>query len=225
MWELDQKERWMPKNWCFWTVVLEKTLECLLDWKEIKSVNHKGNQSWIFIGRTDAQAKAPGIWTPDVKNWLIWKDPYAGKDWRQEEKGMTEDEIFGSVTDTMDMGLCWLRELMDREAWRAAIHGVTKSRTLLSDWSDLLFKQSRNNYYIYFIIVSWDPEKPSCYHPIQVALVVKKKKKKKNTCKYRRFKRHGFDLWVKKIPSRRAWQPTPMFLPGESPWTEEPDRL
>ena len=95
MWELDYKESWVPKNWCFWTVVLEKTLESPFDGKEIKPVNSKGNQSWIFIGRTDAEAEAPVLWPPDVKNWLICKDPDAGKDWRQEERGMTEDEMFG----------------------------------------------------------------------------------------------------------------------------------
>ena len=85
MWELDYKESWAQRNWCFWTVVLEKTLESPLDRKEIKPVNPKGNQFWIFLGRTDAEAKAPVLWPPDVKNWLIWKDPDSGKDWRQEE--------------------------------------------------------------------------------------------------------------------------------------------
>ena len=95
MWELDHKESWVLKNWCFWTVVLEKTLESPLDCKEIQPVNSKDNQSWIFIGRTDAEAETPILWPPDVKNWLILKDPDAGKDWRQEEKGMTEDEVVG----------------------------------------------------------------------------------------------------------------------------------
>ena len=89
------KESWAPKNWCFWTVVLKKTLESPLDCKEIQPVNPKGNQSWIFIGRTDAEAETPIPWPPDVKNWLIGKDPDAGKDWRQEEKGMTEGEMVG----------------------------------------------------------------------------------------------------------------------------------
>ena len=88
MWELDYKESWELKNWCFWTVVLEKTLGSPLDSKEIKPVHHKGNQSWIFIGRTDAEAETPILWPPDVKNWLIWKDSDAGKDWRWEKKGM-----------------------------------------------------------------------------------------------------------------------------------------
>ena len=91
MWELDHKEGWALKNWCFWTVVLEKTLEGPLDCKEIKPVNPKGNQSWIFIGRTESEALI--LWPPDMKNWLIGKDPDAGKDWRQEEKGITEDEM------------------------------------------------------------------------------------------------------------------------------------
>ena len=92
MWELDYKESWALKNWCFWTVVLEKTLESPLDCEEIKPVHPKGNQSWIFIGRTDAEAETPILWPPDVKNWLLGKDPDAGKDWRQE-KGTTEDEM------------------------------------------------------------------------------------------------------------------------------------
>ena len=92
---LNRKENWAPNNWCFWTVVLEKTLESPLDCKEIKPVNPKGNQPWIFIGKTDAGAEAPILWPPDVKSWLIGKDPDAGKDWRQEEKGMEEDEMIG----------------------------------------------------------------------------------------------------------------------------------
>ena len=95
MWQLDYKESWALKNWCFWTVLLEKSLGSLLDCKEIQPVNPKGNQSWIFSGRTDAEAEAPILWPPDVKSWLIWEDPDAGKDWRQEEKGMTEDEMVG----------------------------------------------------------------------------------------------------------------------------------
>ena len=91
--ELDYKESWAPKNWYFWTVVLEKTPESLLDCREIKPVHPKGNQSWIFIGRADVEAETPTLWPPDVKSWLIWKDPDAGKDWEQGKKGMTEDEM------------------------------------------------------------------------------------------------------------------------------------
>ena len=93
VWELDYKESWAPKNWFFWTMVLEKTLESPLDCKEIKLINPQGNQSWIFITRSVAEAETPILWPPDARNWLIWKDPDAGKDWRQEEKGMTEDEM------------------------------------------------------------------------------------------------------------------------------------
>ena len=93
MWELDYKESWVLKNWCFWTVELEKTLKSPLDCKEIQPVHPKGDQSWVFFGRTDAEAETPILWPPDVKNWLIGKDPDVGKDWRQEEKGITEDEM------------------------------------------------------------------------------------------------------------------------------------
>ena len=95
MWELDCEESWVPKNRCFWTVVLEKTLESPLNCKEIQPVNPKGDQSWVFIGRTDVEVKTPVLWPPDAKSWLIWKDPDAGKDWRWEEKGTTEDEMVG----------------------------------------------------------------------------------------------------------------------------------
>ena len=133
MWELGHKESWAPKNWCFWTVVLEKTLESPLDCKEIKLVNPKGNQSWIFIGKTDDET--PILWPTNVKNWLTGKDPDAGKDWRQEEKGMTADKMVGwhhwlnghEFEQVLDL-------VMDRESWRAAVHGVAKSLTRLSDW-------------------------------------------------------------------------------------------
>ena len=95
VWELDYKESWVLKNWCFWTAVLEKTLESLLDCKVIKSVNPKGNQSWIFTGRTNAEAETSILWPPDAKKWLIGKDPDTRKDWRQKEKGTTEDEMVG----------------------------------------------------------------------------------------------------------------------------------
>ena len=143
MWELDCEEGWAQKNWCFWTVVLEKTLESLLDCKEIQPIHSKGDQFWVFIGRTDAEAGTPVLWSPRAKSWLIGKDSDAGRGWGQEEKGTTEDEMVGCITDSMHMSLGELREMvMDREAWRAVIHGVRKSQTLLSDWTELIVSKS-----------------------------------------------------------------------------------
>ena len=133
MWELDHKEFWTQKNWCFWTVVLEKTLESPLDCKEIQPVHPKGDQSWVFIGRTDAEVEAPILWPPDGKNWFIRKNPDAGKDWRQEEKGTTEDEMVGCHHrldgHEFEQALGDTTGVKDREAWRAAVHGVPKSQT------------------------------------------------------------------------------------------------
>ena len=161
MWELDHKESQVPKDWCFWTVVLEKTLGSPSDCKEIKPVNLIGNQSWILIRRTDAEAETPILWPPDAKSQLIGKDLDAGKDWRQEEKGMTEDEMVGWHHRLNGHEFVQLQELvMDREAWHAAICGVTKSWTRLSNWTDtathyrilsLGFWKSLSSYHILFI--------------------------------------------------------------------------
>jgi len=136
--QLEYKESWAPKNWCFWTVVLEKILESPLDCKEIQPVHPKGNQFLIFIGRTDAEAETPILWPPDTKNWLIWKHPDAGKDWRQEEKGTIEDEMVGWHH--------WLNGHEFEEALgvgdgkgglHAAVHGVAKSWTRLNNWTEM----------------------------------------------------------------------------------------
>ena len=145
MWKLAHTEGWEPKNWCFWAVVLEKTLESPLDSKEIKLVNPKGNQSWIFIWRTDAEAEAPILWPPDMKRKFTGKDPDVGKDWRQK-KATTEDEVVGwhHQLDGHEFEQLW-EMVKDREAWRAAVHGVTKSQTQLSNWTTTAISSSQKH--------------------------------------------------------------------------------
>ena len=147
MWEKSVRLWWkvnscmlckMSRNFSFILSHKKKTLESPLDCKKIQPVHPKGGQSWVFSGRTDVEVETPILWPPDAKSWLIWKDPDAGKEWGQAEKGTTEDEMVGWITNSLDMGLSGLQELvMDREAWHVVIHGVTKSWTQLSNWTGL----------------------------------------------------------------------------------------
>ena len=134
MWELDCEESWALKNWCFWTVVLENTLESPLDCKEIQPVHPEGDQSWVFIGRADAEAKTPILWLPDAKSWPMMLGNTDGR----RRRGRQRMRWLDVVTDWMDMSLSKPRELvMDREAWHVVIHGVSKCQTWLSDWTEL----------------------------------------------------------------------------------------
>ena len=134
MWELDYKESWAPKNWCFWTVVLEKTLESPLDCEEIQPVHPKGEQSWVFIGRTDVEAETLILWPPDVKSWFIGKDPDAGKDWGQEEKRMTEDEMVGWHHRLDGHGFGWTPGVQGVLAWWTGRPGMLRFMRLQRVW-------------------------------------------------------------------------------------------
>ena len=190
MWELDHKESWAPKNWCFWTVVLEKTLESPLDCKEIKPVNPKGNQSWLMLKVKLQYFGHLMRITDSLENTLM-----LGMTEDRRRRGWQRMNWLDGIIDSVDMSLSKLWELvMDRGARCAAVHGVTENHTWLSDWTELNISKGF-------------PGGAHC---------------KKSTCQCRR---HGFNPWVRKTPWRRVWQPTSVFLPGESPRTEEPGML
>ena len=152
MWDLDYKEGWVLKNCCFWTVVLEKTLESPLDCKDIQPIHPKRDQFRVFIGRTDVEAKTLILWPPDVKSWLIWTDPDAGKDWRQEEKGRQRMRWLDGITDWMNMSLSKLLEMVkDRKAWCPEVYGVPKSQTCLRDWTNLSIHLSPRNCSLFLV--------------------------------------------------------------------------
>ena len=134
MWELDYKESWALKNWCFWTVVLERTLESPLDCKEIHPVHPKGHQSWLFIGGTDVEAETPILWPPDVKSWLIGKDPDAGKDWGQEKKGTTEDEMVGWHHQLSGHAFGWTPGVGDGQGGLAYCSSCGRKESDTTEW-------------------------------------------------------------------------------------------
>ena len=176
MWELDCEESWVPKNWCIWTVVLEKTLESPLDCKEIQPVHPKGDQSWVFIGRTDAEAETPIIWPPHAKSWLIGKDPDAGRNWGQEEKGTTEDEMAG-----------WHHQLNGHEfGWTLGVADGQGGLACCNSWgrkeSDMTEQLNWTDTYEYrYIILNYD---------------FKNSAKMLQKQKFQNWKYRGFRIWV-----------------------------
>ena len=147
MWGVDYKESWMQKNWCFWTVALEKTLESPLDCKEIQPVHSKGDQSWVFIGRTDVEAETPILWPPDVKSWFSGKDPDAGKDWRQEEKGTTEDEMVGWHHWLKGHGFGWTPVAGDGQGGLACCGSSGCKESNITEWLNWTDWTDSENFY------------------------------------------------------------------------------
>ena len=164
IWELNYQEGWVLKNWCFWTVVLEKTLESPLNCKEIQPVHPKGDQSWVFIGRTDVEAETPILWPCDAKSWLIGKDRDAGKDWGQEERGMTEDEMVGWHHRLNGHGFRWTPGAGDgQRTWHAVVHRVARSWIRLNVWTELNWKVSEYNLYS-LLCLWWSSSEGMSFH-------------------------------------------------------------
>ena len=174
MWELDYKESWALKNWCFWTVVLEKTLESPLDFKEIQPVHPKGDQSWVFIGRTDAEAETPVLWPPDAKSWLTGKDPDAGKDWGQEEKGMTEDEMVGWHHWLSGHGFGWTPGVGDGQGGLACCDSWGCEESNMTEWLNWYWStlkklsvtcpRKHNKMGCHIIVIMKSANRPAVFH-------------------------------------------------------------
>ena len=160
MWEIDYKESWALKNWCFWTVVLEKTLESPLDCKEIQPVHPKRDQSWVFIGRTDVEAETPILWPPDAKSCLIWEDPDAGKDWGQEEKGTTEDELVEWHHRLNGHGFGWTPGVGDGQGGLACCSSWGRKESDLTkqlNWTDWMLKSTKSLFCPLPTLCFWQP--------------------------------------------------------------------
>ena len=169
MWELDCEESWTPKNWCFWTVVLDKTLESPLNCQEIQLVHPKEDQSWVYIGRTGVEAKTLILWPPDVKSWLIWKDPDAGKDWRQEDEGTTEDEMAGWHHWLNGHGFGWTPGVGDGQGGLVCCGSRSCKESDMAEWLNWTEHSSIPLLGIYLKktrTLTWKDIGPQCYHDI-----------------------------------------------------------
>ena len=169
MWELDYKESWVQKNWCFWTVVLEKTLESPLDCKEIQPVHSEGDQSWVFIGGTDVETETPILWPPNAESWLIWKDPDAGKDWGQEEKGTTKDEMVGWHHWHSGHGFGWTPGVGDGQGGLACCNSWGRKESVTTErlnWTESVYLSFEVD--VIIAIKSWrscNLKSLNCLHP------------------------------------------------------------